>query len=61
MNGLTPPLRWTLLGFAGLALIAGFLLFLGASDTEKWFSWTIEPPLSAAALGAFYWSPSRCC
>ena len=56
MNGLTPLLRWTLLGFAGLALIAGFLLFLGASDTEKWFSWTIEPPLSAAALGAFYWS-----
>ncbi len=27
MNGLTPLLRWTLLGFAGLALIAGFLLF----------------------------------
>jgi hypothetical protein len=51
-----PVLRTTLYGFAGLALIAGFLLFLGASDTDEWFSWTIQPPLSAAALGAFYWS-----
>jgi hypothetical protein len=32
------------------------MLFAGAGDTEDWFSWTIEPPLSAAALGAFYWS-----
>lgn len=56
MNGLTPLLRWTLLGFAGLALIAGLLLFAGSSETDEWFSWTIEPPLSAAALGAFYWA-----
>ena len=53
---MNPVLRTTLYGFAGLALIAGFLLFLGASDTDEWFSWTIQPPLSAAALGAFYWS-----
>lgn len=49
-------LRRVLLGFAGLALIAGLLLFAGAGDTEDWFSWTIEPPLTAAALGAFYWA-----
>jgi hypothetical protein len=55
MDGLASPLRLTLLGFAALALIAGALLFFGASETEDWFSWTIEPPLSAAALGAFYW------
>ena len=53
---MNPLLRATLYGFAGLALTAGFLLFVGASDTEDWFSWTIQPPLSAAALGAFYWS-----
>ncbi|HZA59326.1 MAG TPA: hypothetical protein VE523_09110 [Solirubrobacterales bacterium] len=55
-GGLTPALRLTLVGFAGLALIAGLLLFAGAGDTADWFSWTIEPPLSAAALGAFYWA-----
>ncbi|MGH2956979.1 MAG: hypothetical protein ACRDL6_08300 [Solirubrobacterales bacterium] len=55
MNGLRPELRLTLLGFATLALIAGALLVIGANDTEDWFSWTIEPPLSAAALGTFYW------
>ena len=53
---MTSTLRLILLGFAGLALIAGFLLFAGASETDDWFSWTIEPPLSAAALGAFYWA-----
>ena len=56
MAGLSPLLKNTLLGFAGLALTAGFLLFVGANDTADWFSWTIQPPLTAAALGAFYWS-----
>lgn len=53
---MTQTLRAIFTGFAGLALIAGFLLFVGASETDDWFSWTIEPPLSAAALGAFYWA-----
>ncbi|MGZ5324365.1 MAG: hypothetical protein ACXWZ3_10085 [Solirubrobacterales bacterium] len=48
-------LRSILRVFAGLALIAGVLLFAGADDTGEWFSWTIQPPLSAAALGAYYW------
>jgi hypothetical protein len=52
----TPPLRLTLELFAGLALIAGALLFLGATRTDAWWSWTIEPPLTAATLGAFYWA-----
>ena len=50
-----PSLRSILRVFAGLALIAGVLLFAGADDTDEWFSWTIQPPLSAAALGAYYW------
>jgi hypothetical protein len=48
-------LRSIFLAFALLALIAGLLLWLGADDTEDWFSWPIQPPLTAAALGAYYW------
>ena len=39
-----------------LALIAGILLFIGAGETDRFFSWTIEPPLTAAFLGAAYWA-----
>ena len=42
--------------FAGLALTAGALLFFGATRTDSWWSWTIQPPLTAATLGAFYWA-----
>jgi hypothetical protein len=54
MTSTNRQLRWTLIGFAGLALVALLLLTLAADDTEDWFSWTIQPSLSAAALGAFY-------
>ena len=56
MRTLTPALRLILYSFAGLALIAGLMLTAGANDTDDWFSWTILPPLTAAALGAFYWA-----
>jgi len=49
-------LRAIFLVFSLLALTAGLLLIGGATNTEDLFSWTIEPPLSAATLGAFYWS-----
>jgi membrane protein CcdC involved in cytochrome C biogenesis len=39
-----------------LALIAGILLFIGAGETDRFFSWTIEPPLTAAFMGAAYWA-----
>src|SRR5918992_1480040 len=39
-----------------LALIAGLLLFAGATRTEDNFSWTIDPPQTAAFLGAAYWA-----
>ena len=41
---------------AGLALIAGLLLFAGATRTDDFFSWTIAPPITAAFLGAAYWA-----
>jgi hypothetical protein len=56
MRPVTPRLKLTLEVFAGLALIAGALLFLGATRTDAWWSWTIQPPLTAATLGAFYWA-----
>jgi hypothetical protein len=42
--------------FAALALIAGVLLFVLSEDTDRFFSWTIKPPLTAAFLGASYWA-----
>jgi peptidoglycan/LPS O-acetylase OafA/YrhL len=49
---------WRLLFRASalLALIAGLLLFVGATRTDDWFSWTIEPAHTAAFLGAAYWA-----
>jgi peptidoglycan/LPS O-acetylase OafA/YrhL len=50
--------QWRLLfrASAVLALIAGLLLFVGATRTEDYFSWTIEPAQTAAFLGAAYWA-----
>jgi len=56
MRPVAPRLRLILQVFAGLALIAGGLLFFGATRTDSWWSWTIQPPLTAATLGAFYWA-----
>jgi hypothetical protein len=41
---------------AGLAAVAGLMLFAGASETDRFFSWTIDPPMTAAFLGATYWA-----
>jgi hypothetical protein len=36
--------------------LLGALLFLLSTKTAKYFAWTIEPPLTAAVLGANYWA-----
>ena len=51
-----PALRWFFGVAAGLAAVAGVLLFIGANETDRFFSWPIEPPLTAAFLGAAYWA-----
>jgi hypothetical protein len=51
-----PGLRWFFAIAAALAFIAGILLFVLAAGTDRFFSWTIEPPLTAAFLGAAYWA-----
>jgi hypothetical protein len=53
---LTRELRAVLAVFAGLAAVAGFLLFPLAEETDRFFSWTIQPPLTAAFMGAAYWA-----
>jgi len=53
---LTRELRLLLVFFAVLALFAGVLLFVRSAHTDSSFSWTIEPPLTAAFLGASYWA-----
>jgi hypothetical protein len=50
------PLRAFYAIAAGLAVIAGIQLFVGASETDRFFSWDIEPPITAAFLGAAYWA-----
>jgi hypothetical protein len=49
-------LRWFFGVAAVLAAIAGTELFVGAADTDRFFSWTIDPPLTAAFMGAAYWA-----
>jgi hypothetical protein len=52
----SPGIRWFCAVSAVLALIAGVELFVGAESTDRFFSWTIDPPLTAAFLGAAYWA-----
>jgi hypothetical protein len=49
-----PGTRTFLLVFAVLTLVATNQLFVLAAATSRWFAWTIQPPLTAAFLGAGY-------
>lgn len=37
-------------------LIAGFQLFVLSEHTLRYFAWTVNPPLTAAVMGAFFWT-----
>lgn len=39
-----------------LVLLAGVQLFVFSDRTAEWFAWTVDPPLTAAFLGAAYWA-----
>lgn len=55
--GQTTPAMRRMLYVAGVfVLIAGFQLFVLSGQTEDFFAWTIDVPLTAAFLGAGYWS-----
>jgi hypothetical protein len=49
-----PGMRVLLYVFWANTVSAGILLYILAEETDTLFAWTIEPPLSAAFLGAGY-------
>ncbi len=49
-----PGTRLVLAVFGGLTLLAFCALFVGAEQTHRVFAWTIQPPTTAAFLGAAY-------
>jgi hypothetical protein len=51
---LLPTMRALLATFAVLTAMAVVALFVLAEDTDRLFAWTIQPPLTAAFLGAGY-------
>jgi hypothetical protein len=51
---LLPAMRMLLGAFAVLTALGTVALFVRASTTERTFAWTIQPPLTAAFLGAGY-------
>ena len=53
---LTTGMRAILLVGGGLVAAAGVQLFLLSEHTERWFAFTVVPPLTAAFLGAFYFA-----
>ena len=51
---LTAGLRRLLYVAVALVALAGFQLFILTDHTARYFSWTIEPGMTAAFLGAGY-------
>lgn len=51
---LIPAMRIPLVAAAVVLLALGLDLTLLPTRTDRFFSWTIKPPLTAAVLGAFY-------
>jgi hypothetical protein len=48
------PMRALLVVFGVLTLLAVAALFVRPETTDRFFAWTIQPPLTAAFLGAAY-------
>ena len=53
---MTPGVRAGLVAIASVIFWLGLSLFVFPSDTDDLFAWTIQPPLTAAFLGASYWA-----
>lgn len=52
----TRPMRVILVVAAVLVFLAGLQLTAFPTRTDRWFSWTIDVPMTAVFLGAAYWS-----
>jgi len=56
-QGLTLYSRFVLFGLVlPLLFIAAIQLFVLSEQTETYFAWTFAAPISAAFMGAGYWS-----
>jgi len=55
---LTNAMKWMLLAASILVFLAGIQLFILTENTDRYFAWTVDPPLTAAALGGAYWASS---
>ncbi len=53
---LTPAMKRILLVASALVFLAGLQLFVFTEHTDLYFAWTIQPPLTAAFLGAGYFA-----
>lgn len=53
---LTPAMKRLLIVAGVLVALAGVQLFVFPERTDRYFAWTIEPPLTATFLGASYWA-----
>lgn len=53
---LTPLFQKFLYLATALTFLAGVQLFLLSEQTDRFFAWTINPPLTAAWLGATFWA-----
>ncbi|MBX3064074.1 MAG: hypothetical protein KF726_13940 [Anaerolineae bacterium] len=49
-------MRFSFFFAAALVALAAIPLFLFSERTDEFFAWTIQPPLTAAFLGAGYWA-----
>jgi hypothetical protein len=56
MKPMTPQVRAGLVAIASVIFWLGLSLFVFPGETDTLFAWTIEPPLTAAFLGASYWA-----
>src|SRR5689334_4687788 len=56
LQPVAPGMRRMLWVAALLVFTIGIPLFLLSGQTERYFAWTIQSPLTAAFLGAAYWS-----
>lgn len=53
---LRPGMRALLAVATVLVFLAGTQLFVFSTRTARYFAWTIDPPMTAAFLGASYWA-----
>ncbi|CAN5845251.1 hypothetical protein BH23ACT5_BH23ACT5_19350 [soil metagenome] len=49
-------MRLLMMAAAVLVALAGIQLFVFSEQTDRFFAWTIDPPITAGFLGAAYWA-----